>query len=69
VLRKKLRENMGQRSLKKETLNNRKKDFRSEVLKNRKKIDFRSKVLENYKGVRLEKRSRVKEENNREKKQ
>jgi hypothetical protein len=39
-------------SLRKETLKNRKEDFRSEVLKNRKKKDFRSKVLKNCKGVR-----------------
>jgi hypothetical protein len=36
----------------KETLKNRKEDFRNEVLKNRKKKDFRRKVLRNCKRVR-----------------
>jgi hypothetical protein len=39
-------------SLRKETLKNRKEDFRSEILKNRKKKEFRSKVLKNYKDLR-----------------
>jgi hypothetical protein len=48
----KLRENMGQSNLRKDTLKNRKEDVRSEILKNRKKKDFRSKVLKSCKGVR-----------------
>jgi hypothetical protein len=57
-------------SLRKESLKNRKEDFKSKVLRK----DFRSKVLKNCKGVRpyrikIEKRSRVNEESNREKKQ
>jgi hypothetical protein len=35
-------------SLREETLNSRKEDFKSKVLRK----DFRSKVLKNYKGVR-----------------
>jgi hypothetical protein len=39
-------------SLRKETLKNRKEDFRSEILKNRKRKTFRGKVLKNCKEVR-----------------
>jgi hypothetical protein len=48
----KLKKTWNRMSLRKETLKNRKEDFRSEILKNRKKKEFRSKVLKNYKDLR-----------------